>query len=81
MLGCSFYVVVVGIPMQWLRIMYMRDWYVHLTATSVSGVHSVSYVYTVLPFYDVKCLCSGGREATPTSISIFDSYDIKTLVI
>ena len=25
-------------------------------------VHSVSYVYAVLPFYDVKCLCSGGRE-------------------
>ena len=25
-------------------------------------IHSVSYVYTVLPFYDVKCLCSGGRE-------------------
>ena len=23
-------------------------------------VHSVSYVYAVLPFYDVKCLCSGG---------------------
>ena len=25
-------------------------------------LHSVSYVYAVLPFYDVKCLCSGGRE-------------------
>ena len=25
-------------------------------------VHSVSYVYAVLPFYDVKCLCSRGRE-------------------
>ena len=25
-------------------------------------VHSVAKVYTVLPFYDVKCLCSGGRE-------------------
>ena len=25
-------------------------------------IHSVSYVYAVLPFYDVKCLCSGGRE-------------------
>ena len=43
----------------------------------------VANVYTVCPVYDVKCLCSGGwewgREATPTSISIFDSYDIKTL--
>ena len=26
------------------------------------SLHSVSYVYAVLPFYDVKCLCSGGRE-------------------
>ena len=26
------------------------------------NVHSVSYVYAVLPFYDVKCLCSGGQE-------------------
>ena len=25
-------------------------------------VHSVSYVYEVLPFYDIKCLCSGGQE-------------------
>ena len=25
-------------------------------------VHSVAKVYAVLPFYDVKCLCSGGRE-------------------
>ena len=25
-------------------------------------LHSVSYVYAVLPFYDVKCLCSRGRE-------------------
>ena len=25
-------------------------------------IHSVSYVYAVLPFCDVKCLCSGGRE-------------------
>ena len=25
-------------------------------------VHSVSYYYAVLPFYDVKCLCYGGRE-------------------
>ena len=25
-------------------------------------VHSVSYVYAVLPFYDVKCLCSRGRK-------------------
>ena len=26
------------------------------------NIHSVSYVYAVLPFYDVKDLCSGGRE-------------------
>ena len=25
-------------------------------------VHSVAKVYAVLLFYDVKCLCSGGRE-------------------
>ena len=25
-------------------------------------VHSVSYAYAVLPFYDVKCLCSRGQE-------------------
>ena len=27
-----------------------------------SFLHSVAKVYAVLPFYDVKCLCSGGRE-------------------
>ena len=26
------------------------------------ALHSVAKVYAVLPFYDVKCLCSGGRE-------------------
>ena len=25
-------------------------------------LHSVSYYYAVLPFYNVKCLCSRGRE-------------------
>ena len=25
-------------------------------------IHSVSYVYAVLLFYDIKCLCSGGQE-------------------
>ena len=25
-------------------------------------IHSVAKVYAVFPFYDVKCLCSGGRE-------------------
>ena len=35
------------------------------------------------PVYEVKCLYSrgwneGGRGATPTSISILDSYDMKT---
>ena len=27
-----------------------------------SNIHCVAKVYAVLPFYDVKCLCSGGRE-------------------
>jgi hypothetical protein len=37
------------------------------------------------PVYEVKCLCSRGREwerelcSTPTSNSIFDSYDMETL--
>ena len=36
------------------------------------------------PVCEVICLCSrggseGGRVATPTSFSIFDSYDMKTL--
>ena len=40
-------------------------------------IHCVAKVFAVLPFYDVKCLCSGGRDeggrkATPTSTSIFD---------
>ena len=26
------------------------------------GIHCVANVYAVLPFYNVKCLCSGGRE-------------------
>ena len=44
----------------------------------------VANVYAVLPFYNVKCLCSRGgnergRKATPTSISIFDFYGIKVL--
>ena len=25
-------------------------------------IHSVAKVYAVFPFYDVKCLCSGGRD-------------------
>ena len=25
-------------------------------------LHSVAKVYAVFPFYDVKCLCSGGQE-------------------
>jgi hypothetical protein len=36
-------------------------------------------VWSGWPVYEVKCLCSRGRVATPTSISIFDSYDIKSL--
>ena len=54
-----------------------------LTQTTFKHLHSVSYFYAVLPFYDVECLRSGGREwgreATPTSISIFDFYGIKAL--
>ena len=26
------------------------------------GIHCVANVYAVLPFYNVICLCSGGRE-------------------
>ena len=48
-------------------------------------VHCVAKVYAVLPFYDVKCLCSGrgneeGWKATPTSTSIFDFYGLKALL-
>ena len=32
------------------------------TGTSDTYVHCVAKVYAVLPFYDVKYLCSGGRE-------------------
>ena len=45
--------------------------------------HCVANVYEVLPVSTVKCLCSEGREwgreATPTSISIFDCYDMDLL--
>ena len=30
--------------------------------TNTFDLHCVAKVYAVLPFYDVKCLCSGGRE-------------------
>ena len=33
-----------------------------LASMGETNLHSVSYVYAVLPFYDVKCLCSGGQE-------------------
>ena len=36
--------------------------YLALDVLYFDDLHSVSYVYAVLPFYDVKCLCSGGRE-------------------
>ena len=36
--------------------------YVCMYVSTTIYLHSVSYVYAVLPFYDVKCLCSGGRE-------------------
>ena len=35
---------------------------IRLLAYMIEEVHSVAKVYAVLPFYDVKCLCSGGRE-------------------
>ena len=48
-----------------------------------SEIHCFANVYAVLPVSSVKCLCSRGwewgREATPSSISIFDFYGIKTL--
>ena len=33
-----------------------------ILSKEVGFIHSVAKVYAVLPFYDVKCLCSGGRE-------------------
>ena len=33
-----------------------------LPVKQIFNLHSVAKVYAVLPFYDVKCLCSGGRE-------------------
>ena len=42
-------------------------------------VHCVASVYAVWPVYIVKCLSMFQRGATPTSISKFDSFDIKTL--
>ena len=34
----------------------------HYVSQKIIQLHSVSYVYAVLPFYDVKCLFSGGQE-------------------
>ena len=31
-------------------------------STMSINIHCVAKVYSVLPFYDVKCLCSGGRK-------------------
>ena len=45
----------------------------------VIKIHCAEKVYAVLPVSTVKCLCSGGQEATLTSISIFDFFDIKAL--
>ena len=36
--------------------------YVDYLWIQLINIHSVAKVYAVLPFYDVKCLCSGGRE-------------------
>ena len=38
------------------------EWGDSTDSKSVQDIHSVAKVYAVLPFYDVKCLCSGGRE-------------------
>ena len=51
---------------------------------SFSHLHCVANVYAVWPVYTVKCLYSRGWEwetkgATPTSISIFDSFDLKSV--
>ena len=37
-------------------------WNVNLSPMTLYYLHSVSYYYAVLLFYDVKCLCSRGRE-------------------
>ena len=48
-----------------------------------TAIHSGLKCLSSGPVYEVKYLCSRGwewgRGATPTSISIFDSYDMKTL--
>ena len=33
-----------------------------MSSMAAKVIHSVSYVYAILPFYDVKYLCSGGRK-------------------
>ena len=33
-----------------------------VTVITPGYVHCVAKVYAVLPFYDIKCLCSGGQE-------------------
>ena len=42
----------------WEKIVLVIEKIFEITTT----IHSVSYYYAVLPFYDVKCLCSRGRE-------------------
>ena len=61
----------------------MKNWAEQLEENlPYTAVHCVANVYAVLPVSTVKFLCSGGREATPTSILIFDFYGInKDLVI
>ena len=58
-----------------LRVLMHKVWIVHpsksvpatrvlllLESLHTGQLHSVSYYYAVLPFYDVKCLCSRGWE-------------------
>ena len=50
------------------RLALMKEgvWELRMTsnvhAHQVQYIHSVAKVYAVFPFYDVKWLCSGGRE-------------------
>ena len=39
-----------------------RSIQIHKKQASFLHLHSVAKVYAVFPFFDVKCLCFGGRE-------------------
>ena len=44
-----------------LQGLWSLNWYIFV-CLFYSDLHCVAKEYAVLPFYDVKCLCSGGRE-------------------